>query len=101
MERGLAILNELYNCEVWAIIECNFLAVVATVTRVFYDAPEVEEFINVCVQLSGATLDRPVTVLVSTEDDTAEGNIQYNKIMFGTGHLTYEVSARVGGAQWS
>ena len=52
---------------------CVFSAVTASVARSAYSVEESEEYVMACVELSGAVLNRPVTVTVSTEDDSAQG----------------------------
>lgn len=43
------------------------------VSQATYEVEEVEGFVTVCVTLSEGPLDRDVSVLVSTEDITAQG----------------------------
>jgi hypothetical protein len=45
----------------------------AVVSAISYEADEVAEFVTACVNVTGGDLARPVSVIVNTQDDCAEG----------------------------
>lgn len=52
----------------------SFVGVVARVEQLNYQVEEPDAFVEVCVRIAGANLDRPVTVTVSTQETgSAEG----------------------------